>query len=139
VFEEQLHLRKSKPVMLAAGLIWVIIAIAYNIEGNFSVIKPAIEHNFLEYSQLFFFLLLAMTYINAMLECCVIDVLSVWLVAQGYSYGSLFWLTGILAFFISPVADNLATALIMCAVVLAVGDKEPRLVTIACINIVVAF
>jgi NhaD family Na+/H+ antiporter len=138
VFEEQIHLRKSKPVMLAAGLIWVIIAIAYKIEGNSAAIKPALEHNFLEYSQLFFFLLVAMTYINAMLERGVFDALRVWLVARGYSYRSLFWLTGILAFFISPVADNLTTALIMCAVVLAVGDKEPRFVTIACINIVIA-
>jgi Na+/H+ antiporter NhaD/arsenite permease-like protein len=70
---------------------------------------------------LFFFLLVAMTYINAMLERGVFDALRVWLVARGYSYRSLFWLTGILAFFISPVADKLTTALIMCAVVLAVG------------------
>ncbi|MFT5930432.1 MAG: Na+/H+ antiporter NhaD/arsenite permease-like protein, partial [Oceanospirillaceae bacterium] len=70
---------------------------------------------------MFFFLLVAMTYINAMLERGVFDALRVWLVARGYSYRSLFWLTGILAFFISPVADKLTTALIMCAVVLAVG------------------
>ena len=138
IFEEQIHLRKSKPVMLAAGLIWIIIAVAYNIEGQSGAIKPAIEHNFLEYSQLFFFLLVAMTYINAMLERGVFDALRLWLVKQGYSYRALFWLTGILAFFISPIADNLTTALIMCAVVLAVGDKEPRFVAIACVNIVVS-
>ena len=28
IMEEQLHLRKSKPVLLAAGLIWVLIAFA---------------------------------------------------------------------------------------------------------------
>jgi len=137
IFEEQIHLRKSKPVMLAAGLIWIVIAIAYNMADQSAAIKPAIEHNFLEYSQLFFFLLVAMTYINAMLERGVFDALRGWLVDRGYSYRSLFWLTGVLAFFISPVADNLTTALIMCAVVLAVGDKEPRFVTLACINIVV--
>ncbi|MCV6605925.1 MAG: sodium:proton antiporter NhaD, partial [Porticoccaceae bacterium] len=35
-------------------------------------------------------------------------------------------------------ADNLTTALIMCAVVLAVGKGQPKFVAIACINIVVA-
>jgi Na+/H+ antiporter NhaD/arsenite permease-like protein len=50
----------------------------------------------------------------------------------------LFWITGLLAFFISPIADNLTTALLMCAVVLAVGGDNSRFVTIACINIVVA-
>jgi len=29
IFEEQLHLRKSKPVLLAAGIIWVLVALAY--------------------------------------------------------------------------------------------------------------
>ena len=29
VFEDRLHMRKSKPVLLAAGLIWALIGIAY--------------------------------------------------------------------------------------------------------------
>jgi Na+/H+ antiporter NhaD/arsenite permease-like protein len=58
-------------------------------------------------------------------------------VRSGFSYRKLFWLTGVLAFFISPVADNLTTALLMCAVVLAVGRDNPRFVSLSCINIVV--
>jgi len=137
VFEEQLHLRKSKPVLLAAGLIWIIIAIIYSGNNMPHAVEGAIRHNFLEYAELFFFLLVAMTYINAMLERGVFDALRDWLVAKGFSYKTLFWLTGILAFFISPIADNLTTALIMCAVVLAVGKDKPEFVAIACINIVV--
>ena len=30
ILEEQLHMRKSKPMLLAAGLIWIIIALVYN-------------------------------------------------------------------------------------------------------------
>lgn len=137
ILEEKLHLRKSKPVLFAAGLIWIIIAIAYNSNGLPHVAEDAIRHNFLEYSELFFFLLVAMTYINSMLERGVFDELRNWLVAKGFSYRSLFWLTGILAFFISPIADNLTTSLIMCAVVLAVGKDKPKFITLACINIVV--
>ncbi len=137
ILEEQLHLRKSKPVLLAAGLIWILIAIAYNSHGLPHAAETAIRHNFLEYSELFFFLLVAMTYINAMIERGVFDELRNWLVEKGFSYKALFWITGIMAFFISPIADNLTTALIMCAVVLAVGKDQPKFVTIACINIVV--
>lgn len=137
ILEEKLHLRKSKPVLLAAGIIWILIAAYYNSHGMPHAVKPAISHNFLEYSELFFFLLVAMTYINAMLERNVFEALRDWLVAKGFSYKSLFWLTGILAFFISPVADNLTTALIMCAVVLAVGKDKPEFVALSCINIVV--
>lgn len=138
MLEEKLHLRKSKPVMLAAGLIWILIALVYNFHEIPNVVESGIRHNFLEYAELFFFLLVAMTYINAMLERGVFEELRNWLIAKGFSYHSLFWLTGILAFFISPIADNLTTALIMCAVVLAVGDGKPEFVAIACINIVVA-
>src|SRR3569623_2005632 len=61
-----------------------------------------------------------------------------WPVSSGYTLRTLFWLTGLLAFFISPVADNLTTALIMAAVALAVGAGNPTFIAVSCINIVVA-
>jgi NhaD family Na+/H+ antiporter len=137
IFEEQLHLRKSKPVLLAAGIIWVMIAIVYQQNGFDHAAEIALRHNFLEYAELFFFLLVAMTYINAMIERGVFDALRGWLIKKGFSYKSLFWLLGILAFFISPVADNLTTALIMCTVALTVGAKSPKFVAITCVGIVV--
>ena len=137
ILEEQLHLAKSKPVLLAAGLIWVIIAISYGSMDKAHLVEHGIRHNFLEYAELFFFLLVAMTYINAMLERGVFDELRNRLVAKGYSYKALFWLTGILAFFISPIADNLTTALVMCAVIMAVGQGRPDFIALGCINIVV--
>ncbi|MBN50589.1 MAG: sodium:proton antiporter [Spongiibacteraceae bacterium] len=137
ILEEKLHLRKSKPVLLAAGLIWILIAIACNQAGLTHAATEGIRHNFLEYAELFFFLLVAMTYINAMLDRGVFDALRGWLVARGLSYRAVFWWTGGLAFFISPIADNLTTALIMCAVVMAVGADQPKFVAICCINIVV--
>jgi NhaD family Na+/H+ antiporter len=138
ILEEQLHLRKSKPVLLAAGLIWILIAIAYQGQPDHTLVEQGIRHNFLEYAELFFFLLVAMTYINAMLERGVFDALRDYLVGKGLSYRGLFWLTGILAFFISPIADNLTTALVMCAVIMAVGKDKPEFIGLACINIVVA-
>jgi NhaD family Na+/H+ antiporter len=138
VFEEKLHLRKSKPVLLVAGLIWILIAFTYSIAGDTHSAEIAIKHNLLEYAELFFFLLVAMTYINAMLERQLFDVLRDWLVLKGFSYRSLFWLTGTLAFFISPIADNLTTALIMCAVIMAVGAGQSKFVAVGCVNIVVA-
>jgi len=138
MLEEKIHLRKSKPVLLAAALIWILIALAYNQRGIPDVVEAGIRHNFLEYAELFFFLLVAMTYINAMLERGVFEELRAWLVSKNLSYRSLFWLTGFLAFFISPFADNLTTALIMCAVVMAVGEGQPRFVAVSCVNIVVA-
>lgn len=138
VFEEKLHLRKSKPVLIAAGLIWITIAIAMRNSGYEESVKIAIRHNFLEYTELFFFLLVAMTYINAIAERGIFIWLRDWLIQKGFSYHQLFWITGFLAFFISPVADNLTTALIMCAVILAIGKDNTKFISLSCINVVVA-
>jgi NhaD family Na+/H+ antiporter len=135
--EEFTHLRKSKPVIIAAGLIWGLIGWVSSQAGLGHVAEAAARHNLLEYAELMLFLLVAMTYINAMEERQVFNALRSWLVRKGFGFRTLFWLTGTLAFFISPIADNLTTALLMCAVVLAVGGDNTRFVTIACINIVV--
>jgi len=136
--EEFTHFRKSKPVILVAGLIWGVIGWVYAQNGLPHAAEVAVRHNILEYSELFLFLLVAMTYIEALRERNIFEALKVWLVNKGLSFRQLFWLTGFLAFFISPIADNLTTALIMGAVVLAVGGSNVRFVSIAFVNIVVA-
>ena len=136
--EEVIHLRKSKPVIVAAGLIWVLVAIASIQAGDTERAQLAIRHNLLEFVELFLFLLAAMTYINTMEERGVFDLLRVWLVTQGFSLRKIFWITGGLAFVMSPVADNLTTAMLMATVVVAVGGTNTRFIAIACINIVVA-
>jgi len=135
--EEFTHLRKSKPVILAAGLIWVAIAYVYEQSHIPHVVEHAVRHNILEYAELMLFLLVAMTYINVMQERLVFEALRDWLIRKNFSYRSLFWLTGFLAFFISPIADNLTTALLMCAVLMAVGAHSPKFITLGCINIVI--
>ncbi|MCH1929673.1 sodium:proton antiporter NhaD [Shewanella sp. A25] len=136
--EEALHLRKSKPVLVAAGLIWGMIGFVYTQNGMSEVAEAAFKHNLLEYAELLLFLLVAMTYINAMEERNLFDAIRGWLVGRGFSLRTVFWLTGFMAFFISPVADNLTTALLMCAVVMKVGAGQRKFITLACINIVVA-
>jgi len=136
--EEFTHFRKSKPVILVAGIIWGLIGWVYAQHGLPHAAETALRHNILEYSELFLFLLVAMTYIEAMRERNVFEALKVWLINKGFTFRQLFWITGFLAFFISPIADNLTTALIMGAVVMAVGANNPRFVSIAFVNIVIA-
>ena len=136
--EEFTHLRKSKPVMLAAGIIWGLIAWYYQSHDIPHIVEAALRHNLEEYAELMLFLLVAMTYINAMEERNIFEALRSWLIRKGFGYRALFWVTGILAFFISAVADNLTTALLMVAVILAVGAGNKRFITLSCISLVVA-
>ena len=136
--EETLHLRKSKPVMVAAGVIWVFVAIAYAEADASAAAEAAVRHNLLEFAELFLFLLAAMTYINAMDERGVFARLRSWLVSQGFSYRVLFWVTGGIAFVLSPIADNLTTALLMATIIVAIGVASRPFVVLACINVIVA-
>ncbi len=138
IAEESLHLRKSKPMMVAAGAIWILVAISVSQHSDPALASKAVSHNLMEFGELFLFLLVAMTYINAMDERGVFDVLRSWLISQGFSLRTIFWITGGLAFVISPIADNLTTALLMATVAMAVGGNNKKFVTVACINIVVA-
>jgi NhaD family Na+/H+ antiporter len=137
IAEEFTHLRKSVPVILGAGVIWAIIAAQY-VGGMDHAAEEAVRHFLVEFGELFLFLLAAMTYVNSMGERRVFDALRSWLVRHEFSYRQLFWITGVISFFLSPIIDNLTTALVMCAVVMAVGKDNKRFVGIACVNIVVA-
>ncbi len=138
VVEEFTQLRKSKPVVLAAGLVWALIAIVYYQHGMPDTAARALRVFLLEYMELMLFLLVAMSYINAMEERQVFTALQAWMVRKGFSYRQLFWLIGGLSFVFSPVVENLILALLMCAVTMAVGDNNSRFVCLTCIAIVIA-
>lgn len=139
VLEERIRIAKSKPVMLAAALIWGLIAwrTGDGAHGP-TAARDAFEAMFLEYAEIFFFLVVAMTYVTALGERNVFEALRAQLTRRRLGYRALFWITGTIAFFLSPVLDNLTTALVMSAVVLAVGGGQARFVTPALINLVVA-
>lgn len=138
VLEERINIAKSKPVVLAAALIWGLIAWKTGGAAGTQDARHAFEAMFLEYAEIFFFLVVAMTYVTAMGERGVFEALRSQLTRRNFSYRSLFWITGLLAFFLSPMLDNLTTALVMSAVILAVGAGNARFTTLALINLVVA-
>lgn len=135
--EEQTLLRKSKPVMLGAGIIWAIIGLAAEDFGiDHDQLRKAIFHDLDEYGSLMLFLMAAMIYISALEGVNVFAALRARLVGMGLTFRQLFWVTGIIAFFMSAIADNLTTALVMGAVVMAVGADSPRFVAVAMVNVV---
>ncbi|MBK8817203.1 MAG: sodium:proton antiporter NhaD [Methylococcaceae bacterium] len=137
--EEFTHLSKSKPVILAAGIIWAHAAILSKEAGvSAEEMHKAFEYNLKEYAELMLFLLVAMTYINSMSERNVFEALRSWLVRKQFSYRQLFIITGITTFFLSSVADNLTAALLIGAVVSAVGKGNEKFISMGFVNLVVA-
>lgn len=137
--EEFTHLRKSKPVIFAAAVIWAHVAVLASEAGVPSEqLHKAFEHDLKEYAELMLFLLVAMTYINAMSERNVFEALRSWMIRKEFGYRQLFWITGVITFFLSSVADNLTAALLVGAVVMAVGADNEKFISIGFVNLVIA-
>ena len=137
VTEDITHLNKSKPVVLAAGIIWVLVALVGNSTNSSSIVSASFDHVMIEYAELLLFLIVAMAYINLMENRNVFEKLKSILLRSGCGYLAIFWLTGVISFFLSAVADNLTTALVMSTVVIAIGKDNKKFVTMACVNVVV--
>jgi Na+/H+ antiporter NhaD/arsenite permease-like protein len=158
VFEEKIHLKKSKPIVLVGCIMWLLIGIyeikheahhasIYSLKESSTVhyevrheggAHDFVEHLIAEIGGLFFFLLVAMTYINTLSSLNVFQALRAWLLSKGLGFRSLFWATGIITFFLSPLADNLTSALLMSTVALAVSDGNRKFIVPAFVNIIVA-
>ena len=136
ILEEKLHLRKSKPVLLIGCLMWALIAFFESLNGQGHA-GEHVKHMVGEIAELFFFVLVAMTFINTLQERMVFDSLKSWLIRKAFGYRQLFFITGIITFFLSAVADNLTSALLMATVVGAVSSNRAFIVP-AFVNIIVA-
>jgi len=137
--EDKYEINKAKPALFAGTFMFMLIGIYYAINGLDPLpLHKELENLILEIAQIFFFLLVAMTFIETLIERGIFDLMKYKLVSKGYSYKKLFWLTGFLAFFISPVADNLTTALILSTVLFTIDKKNIAFLVPSAINIVVA-
>jgi len=137
--EEKYHIDKAKPALLSGTFLFFLIGTYYAMNGmDMNLVHNEVKHLILEIAEIFFFLFVAMTYIESMIHMGVFDRLKYNLVSKGYTYKKLYWLTGILAFFISPVADNLTTALILSTVLITIEKENKNFLVPGAINIVVA-
>jgi Na+/H+ antiporter NhaD/arsenite permease-like protein len=137
--EEKYEINKAKPALFAGTFMFMLIGIYYAINGlDNHAMHNELETLILEIAEIFFFLFVAMTYIETLIERGVFELMKYKLVSKGYTYKKLFWFTGLLAFFISPVADNLTTALILSTVLFTIDKEKTLFLVPGAINIVVA-
>ncbi len=137
--EEQYHIDKAKPALFIGTFMFMLVALYYMLNGHdMNLVHTQAQHLILEIAEIFFFLFVAMTYIESMIHMNVFDRLKYNLISKGYSYRKLFWLTGLIAFFLSPIADNLTTALILSTVLITIEKENKAFLVPGAINIVVA-
>jgi len=138
ILEEIVKINRAKISLLSAGIIWFGIGISINNEHEIKIFKYFINHVLLEYCELLLFLFVAMVYINSMKFFGILEKIKCIIFLNKLSYKKIYAITGILSFFISPLADNLTTALLMCSIIISIEQKNKNFINISCINIVVA-
>ena len=62
ILEERTHLRKSIPMIIAAGVLWTLVALS----PAAAVGSEILHANVLEFAELFLFILAAVTFVNTM-------------------------------------------------------------------------
>lgn len=112
---EDLHqLSKAKPMVLGSALIWLAIFVFYSVEyGTAKNVAVVFQSNLTAYAELFLFITVSMTFLNAMTERGIFDALRIVLSNRHYSYRQLFWITGVIAFLLSTVISSLTVGLLM--------------------------
>lgn len=138
VIENYTKIKKSTITIIFSSLIWVLISINYTIKNNNYEINIHIKEHILAYSEILLFLFVAMTYINTLENRNVFEKIKSSMITKKLSYRQIYTLTGILAFMLSPIADNLTTALLFCSIIVTTGKNNKNFINLACINIVIA-
>ena len=137
--EDKYRINKAKPALFIGTLIFILIGIYFFINGlDKTYLHHELEILIVEIAGIFFFLFVAMTYIEAMIDRKVFLKLRFWLLSKKFNFIQLFWITGFLAFFISPIADNLTTALILSTVLITIDKTNLKFIVPSAINVVVA-
>ena len=139
MLEERIALNKWKPALFVGTFIYILIAGHYSYYSlDTTPLKNHLHHLIVEIASIYFFLFVAMTYVDSLIERGVFEALKFKLLQKGYNYKKLFWITGFIAFFLSPIADNLTTALVLSTVLLTLEQKNKSFLILGAINIVVA-
>lgn len=138
ILEEQINIKKSTISILSASIIWIILSLSIQNENNTEIINYKIQETLQKYCELFLFLFITITYINLIKNIGIIDNIKNIFISKNTSYKKIYWTTGFLAFFISPIADNLTTALLACSIIKSMEIEDKNFINLTSINIVIA-
>ena len=137
--EDLHHMSKAKPMVLGAVLSWFAIFIDHALRtGNTEALTHIFEMDLATYAELFLFITVSMTFLNALTDRGVFDVVRNRLEQRRLSYRQLFWITGLMAFVLSLVVSSLTVGLLMGYIILNMAKGNPRFAGLAGLNAVIA-
>ena len=150
VFEHPLKLDKTVPALLMGALMWAVVAVGFfngglnivdghnhvfsmagltdqaAIEANEEGFVTALTHHIGKIAEILVFLIGAMTIVELIDLHRGFDVIKEWITTKNKI--KLLWITGIIAFFLSSIIDNLTTTIVLISLLRKlVPDRNERL------------
>jgi len=137
--EHNFSINKAKPALFIGTLMFIAIAVYLKINNldNHHLLE-AIDETIAEVSNIFFFLFVAMIFIQTLIERNIFELIKAKIISKNLSYKQIFWLTGTMAFCLSPIADNLTTALVLATVIITIEQNNKPFLVASAINVTVA-
>jgi Na+/H+ antiporter NhaD/arsenite permease-like protein len=150
VFEHPLKLDKTVPALLMGALMWAVVAVGFfngglnivdghnhvfsmagltdlaAIEANEEGFVAALTHHIGKIAEILVFLIGAMTIVELIDLHRGFDVIKEWITTKNKI--KLLWITGVIAFFLSSIIDNLTTTIVLISLLRKlVPDRNERL------------
>jgi len=134
--EHPIHINKTATALVTAALCWVVLAFGKEtilLEHNglengvdlFHFIKHDLEHHLFEIAEIIFFLMAAMTIVELIDAHEGFEVITEKIRTQNKI--KLLWLVCIITFFLSAVLDNLATSIVIAALLKKLIKVEEKM------------
>jgi len=108
--EDKFHINKSGVAIALGPFLWLLAVL---MTGDGKEVSESLLHDSQEIFSIVVFLLSAMTIVEMMIHFGLFDWVQEKIMEKKLSSAQLFWILGIVTFFLSGVLDNLTTTLIM--------------------------
>ena len=108
--EHKFHINKSGVAIALGAFLWLLTVL---ITGDGKEVSESLLHDSQEIFSIVVFLLSAMTIVEMMIHFGLFDWVQEKIMEKKLSSSQLFWILGLITFFLSGILDNLTTTLIM--------------------------
>lgn len=121
--EHPIGVNKSASALLGAGVLWTIYAVTIS---DHALVSHQLDESVASTAQIVFFLIGAMTIVEVIDAHDGFEVITSRI--NTTSQGTLMWLVGFVAFFLSAILDNLTTTIVMVSLIQRlIASRDDRL------------
>ncbi|MBF0366977.1 MAG: sodium:proton antiporter, partial [Oligoflexia bacterium] len=134
IFEHLIKINKGAVAILAGSMLWMLLPFITTLSSDF--IHQKLFHHLVEIASIIFFLKGAMSIVEIIDSCHGISLITDKIKTRNFV--SLMWIISAIAFFLSPVLDNLTTAIVMISFIRKINLKSMEVKILASIVIIAA-